>query len=120
MPALNLASASKTEAIKVAVEQTKKADSLKNRFDRMKEKGAEVGENIMGSTLTIGAGAGAGLLAAKYPGQWMSVDKEVWIGLGAIVLGLTGLGGPKMSGAMLSIGNGFGAVWAYNALKNRA
>jgi hypothetical protein len=74
----------------------------------------------METALTVGAGAGAGYLSAKFPGQWMGVDKELWIGGSLLLLGLTGLGGARMSDAALSLGNGVMAAWAFNMVKTKA
>jgi hypothetical protein len=111
--ATSLANVSKQEAVKLAAR-------YKRQIAKIKEKGAAVGENVMVTALTIGAGAGAGYVAAKFPGQWVGVDKEIWLGGGLLLLGLTGLGGAKMSDAMLSMGNGVMAAWAYNMVKTKA
>jgi hypothetical protein len=111
--ATSLANVSKTEAVKLAAR-------YKKQIANIKAKGAEVGENVMVTALTIGAGAGAGYVAAKFPGQWVGVDKEIWLGGGLLLLGLTGLGGNKMSDAMLSMGNGVMAAWAYNMVRTKA
>jgi hypothetical protein len=109
----SLAQVSKKEAVSLAAR-------YKKQIANIKEKGAKVGENVMETALTIGAGAGAGYLAAKFPGQWVGVDKEIWFGGGLLLLGLTGLGGPKMSDAMLALGNGVLAAWAYGMVKAKA
>lgn len=111
--ATSLANVSKQEAVKLAAR-------YKRQIAKIKEQGAQVGENVMVTALTIGAGAGAGYVAAKFPGQWVGVDKEIWLGGGLLLLGLTGLGGAKMSDAMLSMGNGVMAAWAYNMVKTKA
>ena len=113
MPTASLAKVSKEEAVSLAAR-------YKKQIANIRDKGAKIGENVMETVLTVGAGAGLGYVAAKYPGQWMSVDKEIWIGGGFLLLGLTGLGGDKMSDAMLALGNGALAAWAYGAVKAKA
>ena len=114
MPAKALTSGTSRSA---ALEQAAK---YKKQIANIKAKGAEVGQRVMTTAITIGAGAGAGFYAGKYPGKWMNVDKELWIGGVLMGLGLTGLGGDTMSDAALAGGNGVLAAWGYNAAKTKA
>jgi hypothetical protein len=109
----SLANVSKADALK-------KAATFKKQLMNLKEKYASSGEAIMETALTVGAGAGMGYVAAKFPGDWLGVNKEIWIGGGLLLLGLTGLGGEKMSGAAMSLGNGVLAAWSYNMVRDRA
>jgi len=116
MPALNLSQASRADLTAIAVDATKKNESFARRFAKMKEDSAGVGEAVMDGLVTVGAGALSGGIASKYPGQWMKVDPEVWLIAGSLILGLTGLGGPRMRSAAFSFANGTGAVLAYKKL----
>jgi len=113
MATASLANVSKKEAVTLAAR-------YKKQLANVKAKGAEIGENIMETALTIGAGAGMGYVAAKFPGQWLGVDKELWVGGGMLLLGLTGLGGKKMSDAAMAMGNGVLAAYAFNMVKSKA
>lgn len=113
MPTGSIAQVSKKEAVSLAVR-------YKGQIARAKAKAAEVGENLMQTALTIGAGAGAGYMAAKFPGKWVGVDKEIWLGGALLLAGLTGLGGKRFSDSMLSMGNGVFAAWAYTMVKEKA
>lgn len=97
----------------------KELASKKKQIANVKAKAAKAGENMMESLLTIGGGAGAGYMAVKWPGQWVGVDKEIWVGGGLLLIGLTGLGGSKMSDAAMSLGNGVMAVWAANMVRTK-
>jgi len=86
---------------------------------KARDEKAQTGARIMGTAFNIGAGAGAGWFAAKYPGKWISVDKELFLGGGLMIVGLTGLGGPGMSDASLEMGKGVLAYWAGNMAKTK-
>ena len=97
----------------------KELASKKKQIANVKKKAAEYGENIMGSMVTIGGGAAAGYIAVKWPGQWMGIDKALWVGGGALLMGLTGLGGDKMSDSAMAFGNGVMAVWIADMVKSK-
>ncbi len=101
-------------------ELAKSANRYKAQLAKIKDQASAYGERIMTTAVTIGSAAGAGYISAKYPGQWIGVDKELWIGGTFLLLGLTGLGGDKMSEAMLSAGNGVMAAWAFQMTKTKA
>lgn len=94
-----------------------KVKSQAKTIARVRIKAAVYGEKMLETVVTVGGGAAAGYMSVKWPGQWMSIDKEIWVGGGAIIVGLTGLGGARMSDAALSFGNGVMAVWAANLVK---
>lgn len=116
---MSLQGVSRKTAIEVAEKESKAAKSARSKLAKLKENAAEVGQRVMGTALTIGAGAAVGFLDAKYPGKWLNVDKEIWIGGALLALGLLRIGGDTMSDAMLYAGNGVMAAWAYNAVKTR-
>ena len=108
-----LANVSKTEAIK-------KAASWRNKYMKVVEKGAKVGDNVMSTAVTIGAAGAVGYFVGKMPGQWLGMDKELWIGGGAMLLGLIGLAGPRASDVLLDAGNGVLAAWTFNLARSKA
>lgn len=108
-----LQNVSKTEAIK-------KAASWRNKYMKVVEKGAKVGENVMSTAVTIGSAGAVGYFVGKMPGQWLGMDKELWIGGGALLMGLIGLGGPKFSDVLLNAGNGVLAAWTFNLARSKA
>jgi hypothetical protein len=110
--ATSLAPVSKTNLMKKVASQAKS-------LQRYRAKAAAVGERVMETGLTVGGGALAGYMAVKFPGQWVGVDKEIWVGGGFLVAGLTGIGGSRMSDAALAIGNGMMAVWAANMVRSK-
>ena len=97
---------------------TKLSERKAKQLQTMKEKGAEVGEKVVVSVISIGTGAGIGWIQKKYPGQWMKVDKELWIGAPMLLLGLTGLLGEKASYAVLAAGNSVMAIWTAGKVKS--
>jgi len=115
-----MATAAVAKMTKVEAEAVGIAARLKKQLANIKAKGAKIGENIMLVGLTAGGAAGAGYLAAKFPGQWLKMDKEWWIGGGLVVLGLTGLGGERLSDAALALGGGVIAGRLYATVKEKA
>ena len=108
----NLANVSKTKALQMAA-------SAKRQLARVREEAAEMTGRVMDTGLTVGGGAAAGYVNAKFPGQWVGVDKEIWIGGGLALIGLAGMGGAKWNQAVLDLGNGMLAGWAYNAVRTK-
>ena len=107
-----------TSAVATLPQAREKIESLRRSMSAIRKRGAEVGERFMVTSLTIAGGAGAGYIAKKWPGQLLKVDKEVWVGGALLVLGLTGLGGNKMSDAALALGGGVIAGYLYNRVRN--
>ena len=95
------------------------AARYKKQAIKARDEKAKTGARIMGTAFNIGAGAGAGWFAATYPGKWVNVDKELFLGGGLMVLGLTGLAGEGMSDAALEMGKGVLAYWAGSMVKTK-
>ena len=109
---------SKSEIAEVAIEERKRSNRLAAQIKNLKAQGQAAAERTMTVAIGVGAAAGAGFLAKQYPGQWMSVDKEIWLGGGLLALGMIGLGGPKMSDPMIAAGSGILSAYAYNRVRN--
>lgn len=109
---------SKAEIAEVAIEERKRSNRLAAQIKNLKAQGQAAAERTMTVAIGVGAAAGAGFLAKQYPGQWMSVDKEIWLGGGLLALGMIGLGGPKMSDPMIAAGSGILSAYAYNRVRN--
>ena len=95
------------------------AARYKKQIAKMKAAGEKVGSRVMDTGLTIGGGALMGAINGKYPGKWMNIDKEIWIGAPMLLVGLTGIFGDKVSDGALSIANGVFALWAGNMVKSK-
>ncbi len=109
-----------TKALPSKADQNRTIARFKAKAISAAKKTAEYGEKIMNTGITLGAAAGMGWMAAKYPGKWMGAPKEVWVGGTFFILGLTGLGGDKMSDAMLAAGNGIAAAYLYNLVRQKS
>lgn len=97
-----------------AISLKKKYNSARASLDRAREKGREAAERTMTVAISVGAAAGAGYVAKQFPGQWMSVDKELWLGGGFLAVGLMGLFGDKVSDPMVAAGSGILSAYVYN------
>ena len=108
----------KTEAVEMAAR-------YKGRYTRAMAKAKVAGEQILQFGVAVGVAAGVGYWMGRdakkgVDPQWAGLDKEVWIGGGLAVLGLTKLGGESMSGFARAAGTGVLSAWGYNAARTRA
>lgn len=92
----------------------KQNKNLKAQLASIRKSGREAAERSMNVAISVGAAAGAGYMAKQFPGQWMSVDKEIWLGGGFLALGLLGVFGDKVSDPMVAAGSGILSAYVYN------
>lgn len=101
---------------------------MANRAKKYKEKAAAAAADIMELALAGGAAFGVGYWIGNIKGthaadgtdptddlKLFGMDKDLVVGAGLAVVGLTGLGGKKMSGAAKAAGAGVLAYWAGSA-----
>lgn len=90
----------------------KKAESLQNRVQKVKDKADNMVEKGVDAALTAGTAFGFGVLQARTGGvEVFGVPAELLVGAGAHVAGFMGIGG-KASNMLHSVGNGALAAWA--------
>ena len=98
---------------------------------RYKAKAAKAAEDVMELALAGGAAFGTGYWIGNIKGasevageseedreaalKLFGMDKDLVVGIGLAAVGLTGMGGKKMSAAAKAAGNGVLAYWAGSA-----
>jgi hypothetical protein len=101
---------------------------MAGRVKKVKEKAKEAAEDIMGLALAGGAAFGVGYWIGNIKGghavdgtdptedlKLFGMDKDLVVGIGLAALGLTGMGGKRMSGAAKAAGTGVLSYWAGSA-----
>ena len=101
---------------------------MANRAKKYKEKGREFAENTMELAVAGGASFGVGYWIGNIKGQHavdgtdaeedlklFGLDKDLAVGLGLAAVGLTGMGGKRMSGAARAASMGVLSYWAGSA-----
>lgn len=101
---------------------------MANKAKKYKERAKEAAGDIMELALAGGAAFGVGYWIGNIKGthaadgtdptedlKLFGMDKDLVVGIGLAALGLTGLGGKKMSGAAKAAGTGVLSYWAGSA-----
>lgn len=87
--------------------------------EKIKAKAEDAMQVALGATAAFGVGYYMGTVKRDNPGdpealQIMGLDPDLLIGGSLAAIGLTGMGGKKMSGAALAAGTGVLSLWAGN------
>lgn len=101
---------------------------MANRAKKYKEKAADAAADVMELALAGGAAFGVGYWIGNIKGthaadgtdptddlKLFGMDKDLVVGIGLAALGLTGMGGKKMSGAAKAAGLGVLSYWGGSA-----
>lgn len=90
----------------------KKAESLQNRVQKVKDKADNLVEQGVNAGVTVGVAFGFGVMQTRLGGvEVLGVPAELLAGAGAHILAFMGVGG-KQSSLLHSAGNGALAAWA--------
>lgn len=110
---LGMSRPSYKELESAAVDAERRAAANSKRLAKIKEQAKLASTRTMSVALGVGGAAAMGFVAAKYPGQWMGIDKELLVGGGLLAAGLL-MPDEKMSDPMLHAGAGILSAYAYN------